>query len=806
MDVFLNDLRAGWRSAWRRPGANALLITVLALGIGSATAMFSVLRPVLLQALPYADPERLVYVWETDLANGELTGGASFPDLADWRARTRTLSRIGAYARSNASLATPGGSPRRILALNVTHDLAATLGVNPILGRDFRDSDDRLGAAPVAMLSESLWRGSFGADPALVGTRLEIDGASTEIIGVMPAGGPWALRGDIWRPVVPTQKNFIEQRGVHSLSVVARLAAGASIDQADQDMRRIAAALESEYPEENVGRNARVVGMHAFLLADIKRPLGMLAAAVGILLLLTCCNAAMLLLARASAREAELGLRSSLGAGRTRLLRQFAAESLILALIGGLLGVVLAYASLQVMVALNPLPSLAPDRWRVDLAALAFTLLVSVLAALLAGTMPAWIYSKIDPARALGNARGATAIGGEAERRILVSVQVAVAMTLLLGVGVLLRSYIHLAHVDPGLRAEGVATVSLDLPPSDYPMPPLDQYPRWPEVVQFMDKLIERARAIPGAQSVALTQHAPLAPAWTTSLEVEGRSVPEGTHEEIQLNGFSPGSLATLGIPLLAGRDFDARDRADSAKVLLINAAAAQRYFPGQDPVGRRIRFWGTWREVVGVVGDVRSDGLTEPAQPMLHAPLAQMPMSSMTLSVRTSGDPELLLKPMRDAIWAVEPVAVPFDEGSVAQRLDRLLAPRQFAFALTGLLALLAGLLALSGQIGLIALEVQRRRSEIGVRVALGAKPKHVLSTILERSLRATALGMGLGLAVYLAAAPVLDHFIYGIASRDALSSICVIVVFLGTALIAAAIPAWRALRLDPMQALRAE
>ena len=656
------------------------------------------------------------------------------------------------------------------------------------------------------MLSETLWRGSFGADPALIGSRLDIDGSPTEIIGVMPSGGPWALRGDIWRPLVPTQKNFLEQRGVHSLSVIARLAKDASVSQADQDMRAIASALETEYPEENVGRNVRVVGMHAFLLADIKRPLTMLGIAVGILLLLTCCNAAMLLLARSSAREAELGLRSSLGAGRMRLLNQLAAESLILALLGGVFGIALAYGTLQAMVALNPLPSLSPDQWRVDLPALGFSMLASMVAALLAGVVPALIYSRVEPARALGNSRGATSIGGETARRVLVSTQVAIAMALLLSVGVLLRSYVQMANVDPGLHGLGVATVSLDLPPSDYPMPPLDRYPQWPEVNRFMDAVLERARSIPGAESAALTQHAPLAPAWTTSLDIEGRQMPAGTHEEIQLNSFSPGTLATLGIPLRAGRDFDARDRADSVNVLLINEAAALRYFPGQDPIGRRIRFWSTWREVVGVVGDVRSDGLTEPAQPMLHAPLAQTPMSSMTLSVRTRGDPSLLLQSMRDAIWAVEPVAVPYDEGSVAQRLDHLLAPQQFAFGLTGFLALLAGLLALSGQIGLIVLEVQRRKSEIGVRVALGARPHHVLSTILNRSLRATAIGMALGLATFLLAAPVLDHFIYGIAARDALSSVSVVLIFFGTALIASAIPAWRALRLDPMQALRAE
>ncbi|MGA9343079.1 MAG: ABC transporter permease [Rhodanobacteraceae bacterium] len=805
MKRFCGDLLAGWRSAWRHPGSTALLVAVLALGIGSATAMFSVLRPVMMQALPYADPGKLVYIWETDVANGELTGGASFPDLADWRLRARTLARFAAYARDNASLSTLGGSPRRVLALNATYDLPSVLGVHPVIGRDFVRVDDAVGAAPVAMLSESLWRGSFGADPAIVGRHLDIDGASTEIIGVMPSGGPWAMRGDIWRPVTPAQANFIDQRGVHGLTVIGRLAPDATVARADEEMRTIASALETEHPKDNVGRSARVVGMHAFLLRDVERPLTMLGVGVGILLLLTCCNAAMLLLAKTAARERELALRSSLGAGRARLLTQLAAQSAAPALLGGICGLALAYAALHLVSALNPLPALIPGRWRIDLPAAAFAVIVSILSAVLAGIVPAWLYSRVVPGRALGNARGSTSVGGESARRILVGAQVAVAIMMLLSLGVLLRSYVNAANIQPGIRSEGLATVSLSLPASTYPMPPLDQYPRWPAVNRFMTALLEQAKAIPGAHSVALTHHAPMAPAWTTTFEVEGRT-PSSAHEEIELNAISPGALKTLGIPLLSGRDLESADRADSPPVLLINQAAARKYFPGQNPVGRRIRFWHTWREVVGVVGDVRNDGITRPAEPQLHPPLTQTPFSSLTLSARTNGDPSLLLQPMRDAIWAVAPDAVPYDESSAGQRMEGLLAPQRFAFGLTSMLALLAGLLALSGQIGLIAFEVQNRRSEIAVRVAVGALPYHVLRTILGRSIRATACGMAIGLVVYMLAAPAMNHFVYGTDSRDVLSSISVLLLFLVSSLVGSTVPAWRALRMDPLEALRSE
>ena len=806
MTSWIQDVRIAWRQSQRSPGATLLLVAILALGTGSAIAMFSVLRPVLLQSVPYPEPDRLVFVWQTDLANGERFGGASFPDLADWRAQSKLLSAFGAYARDNATVRLPGGSPQRTTAINVTHDLPATLGIRPLHGRAFARDDDRVGAAPVVMLSHEFWRASLGGDLAVIGRTLEVDGHAAEVIGVMPAGGPWALGGDVWRPIEPEQANFVEERGVHSLRVLARLQPHATLEQADAEMKAIMAALEQAHPEENKGRSSQIVPMHAHLVRDLERPLWLLGATIAVLLLLTCSNAAALLLARTSARETEIAVRGSLGASRGRLLAQVAIECLAIAAMGAAAGLLLAHGMLRVAAALNPVPTLDPAVWRMDGAVLGFALATCVVSAVLAGTMPAWLCSRVAPARALGATRGAIGAGGATLRRILVSAQVAIALLLLMGVGVLLRSYAQMSKIDLGVRAEGVVSVTLALPSGEYPMPPLGQYPEWPEVTGFMDALSERVGAIPGVESFGMMVHAPLASAWTTSAEVEGRDVPADAHEEWEMQAYAPGVLRTLGIPLLAGRDLDARDVLGAPMVLMINEAAARRYFPGVDPIGKRIRFWDTWREVVGVVGDVRTNGATEPAGPALHPPLAQTPFSTFSVVVRTTGDPAMLVPSLRDAVWAVDADVVPYGEATVAARAAELTAPQRFMLSVSGLLAALGAVLAVSGIVGMIAVDVQRRRGEIGVRVALGARAREVLATIMTRSFRLVGIGMAAGLAAFLLAAPALDRFAFGVTSRDPVVVLGVLLLFAVSAGLASLVPARRALAIEPMQVLRSD
>lgn len=804
MRGWFDSLRGAWRHLRRRPGSSVLPVIILALGMGCATAMFSVLRPLLLQSLPYPAADRLVYVFQTDLANGETFGGSSFPDLRDWRAQSRSFDGFGAYSRDNASLRLAGGTPRRVTALNISEDMGRTLGLRPLLGRDLVAADDVPGAAPVVLLGEHFWREAYGGDPGVIGTQLEVDSRSAEIVGIMPAAGAWALDADLWRPLAPAQANFIEERGVHGFRVLARLRDGVTIPAADAEMRTLADAIAQQYPEDNKGRSAQVVSMHDWLVRDLERPLWLLGVAIGVLLLLTCTNTAALLLARGNARAAEFAVRGSLGAAPRQLFGLQVAESLWLAAIGTLAGLGLAWGLLELLRSFNPVPALSARWWRLDPTALGFSLVLCGAATVLAGTLPAWRSARVPVASAIGLVRGSAGQAGVRTQRLLLALQVAIALPLLLALGVLLASHRELLNLPSGVQMDGVATLTVALPPGKYPMPATDAYPHWPAVTQVIDRLQQRLAAVPGVQSIGFMQNVPLAPAWTTTIEVEGRIVSADAHEEWQLQALSPGVLAALGVPLLAGRDLAASDVADAPNVVLINQAAAQHYFPQADPVGRRIRMWGQWREVVGVVGDVRNDGLATPAAPMLHPPLAQTPFSTFNVVARTSADAAALLPALRQAIWDVDPDLVPFGESTLAALLARLSAAPRFMLGMAGALAVFAVVLALSGLIGAVAMDVQRRRQELGVRRTLGAAAPQVLATVLGRSSAWVLTGMAAGVALFLLATPLLQAQLVGISPRDPWILASALLAFGLCALGAALVPARRALAVTPMQALR--
>lgn len=807
MGSLWKDLRVALRACVRHAGSSILIVGLLALGIGTSTAMFSVMRPALLGTLPYPEPDRLMYVFETDVANGERFGSASFPDLNDWRARTTQFAALAAFSRSNVSLQQTGGTPSRRVAMNVSHDMLATLQLRPQLGRGFVRDDDRVGARPVVMLSDAIWRSSYAADPEVIGSTIAVDNADCEVIGVLPPAAPWSLGGDLWRPVEPTQPNFINERSVHSLRVIGRLRPEASAAAANVEMVSIAAALEREHPEENKGRAAIVVGMHAHLVRDIQQPLWLLSAAIVVLLALTVSNAGALMMARMGGRAAEFALRASLGAVRWRLLRLLAIESLLIAAVGGLAGIAVASALVDYAAARNPVPALDAAHWQVDVVALVFAIVIALGAAVLAGLTPAWFFSRTSPARVLAGMRGAAVRHGDGIRRIIVAGQVATATLLLIAVSVLLRSQQELAGVDLGLQDEGVATMTIALPPATYPQPPQDVYPRWPEVTQFMDALAARLAAVPEIDRFGFQQNLPLTRTWTTTIEIEGRQVAADAHEEWQLQTMSPGTRATLGIALVAGRDLSERDHSDAPAVVLINEAAARTYFKDVDPVGKRVRMWGQWREVVGVIGDVRIDGVSEPVAPALHPPLAQVPFSTFSVVAHAgNGDSAALLPILRTALWSIDADVVPYNESTVTEIGAALTAAPRFALGLMGVLAIVAMVIALSGLFGLIATDVQRRRAEIGVRIALGARAGQILRAVAARSLALTATGMGIGMLLYIVAAPLLAAYVYGVPPRDITGIVVAVALFGGCTLIACLVPARKALNLDPIQVLRSE
>jgi predicted permease len=801
-----DTLGAALRLLSRDAAASILIVALLALGVGTSAAMYAVMRPLLFGAVPYPDPERLVLVFQTDPANGVVNGGTSFPDLADYRARSRTLESLSAYSVSNASLRQHGGTPRRIAALDASHDLDETLGAKPLLGRALGPEDDRIGAAPVLLLGYAFWRDAFGADPGVIGMMIEVDGRASEIIGVMPAAGPWSLDQAIWRPVVPVQANFVAERSVHSLRVVARLASTVDTVAANAELAAIARDLQQEYPEDNRGRGARVISMHAHLVRDLERPLWLLALGIAALFGLALSSTASLLLARAGSRVGEFALRASLGASQGRLLTLLATETMLLAALGTAGGVALAYALLEVAATLNPLGQIDATHWRLDLRVLAFAAAASLCACAVAGVLPALAQARVAPARALGGARGSPLRGGERLRRAAVVSQVAIALVLLCSVGVLLRSQAALTRVDLGLRDQGLVSLTLALPPAKYPMPPLDTYPEWPAVVSFMDRLAQRLNEIPGIAAHGLAQNAPLRSAWTTTVAIVSAESSDEIDEEWQLQALGPGTRATLGVPLLAGRDIGAGDRADAPAVVQINAAAARAYFGGQDPVGKRIAFWEREREIVGVIGDMRSDGITEPTAPAVFPPLAQTPFSSFSLVVHApERDPTSLLAELRQAVSDADPDVVSYAAASIEDTIAALLAAPRFALALAGLLAALATVIAVAGLAGLVALDIERRRGEIGLRVAIGARENQVTVHFIVRATRLAGGGIATGLATYVLAAPLLERFVYGISPLDPTGVTGAALLFALAAVVVATLVASRSARIAPAEVLRA-
>jgi len=804
---FRADLGSGVRQVMRKPGPNLLIVGILALGLGAAGAMVGVLRPLLLQPLPYLEPDRLTYVWETDLANNEPYGGASYLDWQDWRARSKTYAALSAYQRSSFSARAEGAEPERARGLDVDHGLASVLGLVPLHGRLFSAEDDRAGAAPVAMLGYAYWLRRYGGDAAVVGRTIELDGKPHAVIGILPPANGWALKADVWRPLVPSMQRFQAERGVHSLVVVGRLAPGATRQAAGVEMAAIAGALEREYPDTNKGRSTTVVGMHAYFVRDLARPLWLLAATVGLLLLMTCSNAAGLLLARTGAREAELALRSSLGAQRRRLAAQVASETLILGLLGGALGVALCVGTLELLTVLNPVPALDVDSWRVDGAVLVFMFVLSVFTAVAASVGPGLVASRASPMRALGRVGRGVLSGGQGRhaRHGLVALQVALSLCMLLATSVLVRGYLALSGVELGLRADSVATIAIKVPGSKYPTPAQTEYPKWPQVVELNRRLLESVAAVPGVRDAALSMQPPLAEGWTTRVEVEGQAQrAAGAPDEWQMRPVSPGYFALLGVPLRSGRELLESDRAGAPDVVVINESAARQYFPGVDPVGKRISFWGRQREIVGVVGNVRSDGVAQEPQPAIHAALAQLPFADLTLVARVEGDAGAAIPALQRAIWAVEPDAVPFDAEPLAVVADRLLATQRFTLGVALMLALCALVLTLAGIAGIVAHEVALRRNEIGVRVALGARARSVLVLLMRRSLALVAGGAACGLVLYVAVAPLLQGSLHMVSARDPVAIALASGLLALVAALASMVPASAALRIAPSDALR--
>ena len=799
MDNFLQDLRYAARAHLAAPGSTLIVLATLALGIGATTAIFSVANAVLFRPLPFPEPDRLAMIYQQDRITGTEREPSSVPDWYDLQARSRSFAGVGALVGTPATLARDGAEPARVMAMAASAGVFEVLRARPHFGRVYDQAEDRPGGPRLALLSETFWRSDFGADRGAVGRTVRLDDEPYTIIGVIAAGA--ALHGpepEVWVPLGLGPAST--PRTLHNVTLIGRLAPGVTLDAARRETAALGAALEAEHPESNRGRGFSVEPLHEVLSGGLRPALLVLLGAVTLLLLAACANAANLVLARGWGRSREVAIRCALGASGGRIGRQFFAESLLIAVGAAGLGALVALWGLGALGALAPaelqVRDLAPD-WRV----LAATLAVTVVITLVLGTAPTL--------QARHSELTHLAIAGAPEHRrtrdALVVAQVAVSVVLLVGAGLLARSFVELMGVDPGFRTENVMKLDLQLPRSRYPQR-FDVHPQWPEVTGFYQRVLARVEALPGVRSAAIAASHPLAPGFTNSFVIEGRESEYASQPEMAVRASSSGYFATVGVPLRRGRLPDARDVAGAPDVIVINEAAGRRFFAGQDPLGRRISFWGRAREIVGVVGNERFQGLAEDAPPAMYPPLAQAPIGSASVLVRADGAPEPLELALREAVRAVDPALAVFGVELLDRTLADSVARPRFTTLLLGVFAGITLLLSTLGLYGLLSYTVVQRTRELGIRLALGAPAVRVLASVVGRGLALAIMGAGLGVLVAILMAGTLRGLLFGVRPTDPLVLVAAPVFLLVVAALASYVPARRATAVDPIIALRTD
>jgi predicted permease len=800
------DARYAVRTLVATPAFTIVIVATLALGIGANSAVFSVVHAVLLRELPYEAPDRLVMVWETDRDSGTEREGASIPDYFDFRARARSFASLAAF-RPVPMNRSGDAAPERVWSARVTREFLATLGVTPVLGRDFVEAEAAPGGPPAVLVSTRYWRTRLGADPAVLGGTLRLDDSLFTIVGVLPERFHFPDdEVELW--AIDQMTPASGERYRHHISVVGRLASTASIRSAQREMDAVARALEEEYPQSNTSRGVYVEPLEQVLLGDVRPGLLLLLGAVGVVLLISCVNAANLLLARRAARSREIAVRAALGAGRGRLVQQLVVESGIIALAAAAVGLLLAQLGVRALVAIAP-PSLPrAEEIAVDGTVLMVTLGVSVAVALVFGLLPAAGGQQATPAQTLSSAGSRTGTGSREHTRLrslLVVAEIAMAVLLVAGAGLLLRSFWTIRAVNPGFEPENTLAVRYQLPPSRYPQD-FSNYPAgWERTFAFQRDVLERVRAVPGVRRAALAFNDPLTPGFTNSFLIEGREAEAAQGQaEVPTRPVSAGYFATAGVPLLAGRDFAESDAVGAPPVLIINQAMMDRYFPDTDPLGHRIRFWGATREIIGVVGNERFDGLAADAAPAMYPPIAQAPATLGTLLVRTAGDPNALLPAVRQAIWSIDRDLAPFDVRTMEEAIDASLAQQRFLALLLAAFGGVALVLALVGVYGVIAYSVAQRGREIGIRLALGATSLRVWRAVVGEGARMAAAGGAIGIALALGTGRLVRSQLHGVSAADPLTLAAAAGLLVAIAILGSAIPAWRASALAPGEVLR--
>jgi predicted permease len=816
METLLQDIRYGARVLARHKAFTAVAVITLALGIGANTAIFSVVNELLLRPLPYRDAERIVMLWEVT-PEGRHQNTTSRKNFLAWREQSKSFETIAAFSDQRANL-TGAGDPEEVSTQMASSGLFNVLGVDAVVGRTFTKDDIQPGATRVAVLGYGLWQRRFGGDRGVIGKPITLSGEPYTVIGVVPANFQWHIRSrsgtgkpaEVWTLLTMPASQADTGGAWHGrfLSVVGRLKPGVSREQADAELKTIEARISEDDPQYSKGYSAEAIAVREQLVGNVRPALWLLLGAVGFVLLIACANVANLLLARAASREKEIALRTALGARRTRIVRQLLTESLLLALLGGGCGLALAWWGIQALVAISPRDLVNLQGVGLNLTVLGWTLAVVVVTGILFGLVPALEATRVDLNDTLkegGKGSGGQSARSRGLRGALVVAEIALALVLLVSAGLLVKSFARMRNIDTGFRTDNVLTMVVRVPET--------KYKEDSQFVNFFHQAEERIRALPGVRSVGIVNYLPLYGGLgsATGFAVEGRPAPPpGEEPTTNVRVSDAGYFGTIGIPVLRGRNFTEVEDAQARHVVIVSESFARKFFPGEDPVGKRVAVEmfdkPTPTEIVGVVGDVRYDSLTDAAEPTVYFPHPELTYSFMTLVIHADGDPAQLTPAIRREISGIDPDQPISDVRTMTQVMAETVGRARFSTLLFGLFAGLATLLAAVGIFGVMNYSVTLRTREIGLRMALGAQPARVLVLVLRQGLVLTLVGVGLGLAVSLALTRVMSSLLFGVDATDPATFAAIVPLLTAVSLLACYIPARRATRIDPLVALRYE
>jgi putative ABC transport system permease protein len=815
MGKLLQDIRYGIRMLTKNPGFTIIAVLTLALGIGANTAIFSVLDAELLRPLPFRDSGRLVSVATGNSRMHSSNGSASYPDFADWRSQNQVFDKMAAHTEATFTL-TEQENPAHLEGASVSADTFDLLGISPELGRTFQPGEDERNHH-VVIISDHFWKQQFGGDPGIIGRVITLDNTGYTVVGVMPADFRYPLQREpeaIWSTLSPlndTSDNappMVQHRGAHFLTCIARLKPGVTLAQAQAAMDVIASSLSKQYPDTNKYMSVHLSSEQERLTGAIRPALLVMMIAVGLVLLIACVNVANLLLARATTRGREIAIRTAMGAGRVRVVRQLLTESLLLAIFAGVLGTAFALWGSDVLVRLSPENLPRVGEIHIDGWALAFTASLSLLTGILFGLAPALQSTHSNIVEALKEGSLSTTAGRSRHglRSSLVIVEMALALILLVSAGLLIRSLIRLQNVNPGFDPHNVMTASVDLPDAKYSDP---------KKAEFFRELSPLLNALPGVQSAAAVFPLPMSgDEIRTSFQIEGRPVAKSDEPHTSVRIVTPKYFGTMRIPLLQGRDFTERDAANGTPVVIVNQAFVQQFFPDENAVGKHIQAGisnlgpGTapMREIVGVVGNVKFEDLTTEFSPESYIPYGQLQFGSVTIVARSAKDPEGLAKPIASVVKSLDKDLPAYAPKTVEQYLDGTIAVPRFNTFLLAIFAALAMILTAVGLYGVISYSVAQRTHEIGIRMALGAQPGDMMRLVVGQGIRLAVFGVGLGLIAAFGLTRLLSSLLFGVSATDPVSFAVVVAMLFAVVLLACYVPARRAMRVDPMVALRYE